>query len=41
MSTGVTARITAERLVEHLEAAGFAVMRIAGAVAPTTTNLPI
>lgn len=35
------ARITAERLAEHLEASGFVVMKAPPAVSPTTSNMPI
>jgi hypothetical protein len=34
------ARITAERLVQHLEASGFVVMKKPPASAPTTTHMP-
>jgi hypothetical protein len=34
------ARITAERLVRHLQQSGFVIMKAPAAVAPTTTNLP-
>jgi hypothetical protein len=34
------ARITAERLIRHLEQAGFVVMRAPASPAPTTSNLP-
>ncbi|MFL5280771.1 MAG: hypothetical protein ACJ8AW_07155 [Rhodopila sp.] len=34
------ARITADRLVAHLEASGFVVMRKPSAVAPTTSGMP-
>jgi hypothetical protein len=34
------ARITAERLVQHLEASGFVVMKGLAARAPTTANMP-
>jgi hypothetical protein len=34
------ARITAERLVQHLEASGFVVTRGQPATAPTTANMP-
>jgi hypothetical protein len=33
-------RITAERLVQHLEASGFVVMKKPPAAAPTTSNMP-
>jgi len=36
----LTARITADRLVQHLEALGFVVMRKPSAVAPTTSEMP-
>jgi hypothetical protein len=35
------ARITADRLVQHLEASGFMVMRKPAAVAPTTSGMPL
>ncbi len=34
------ARITAERLVRHLQQSGFVIMKAPAAVAPTTTNMP-
>ena len=34
------ARITADRLVQHLEASGFVVMRKPSAVAPTMAGMP-
>jgi hypothetical protein len=34
------ARITAERLVQHLEASGFVVMKGQPAAAPTTAKMP-
>ncbi|MFL5281684.1 MAG: hypothetical protein ACJ8AW_12005 [Rhodopila sp.] len=34
------ARITADRLVQHLEASGFVVMRRPAAGAPTTSRMP-
>jgi hypothetical protein len=34
------ARITADRLVQHLEASGFVVMKKPPALAPTTTHMP-
>jgi hypothetical protein len=34
------ARITAERIVQHLEASGFVVMKGQPAAAPTTANMP-
>jgi hypothetical protein len=34
------ARITADRLVRHLEASGFRVMKIASAPTPTISNRP-
>ena len=34
------ARITAERLIQHLERAGFVLMRLEPAAAPTTSNMP-
>jgi hypothetical protein len=33
-------RITADRLVRHLEQAGFVVMKRPAAVAPTTSHMP-
>ena len=36
----VMARITAERLVQHLQAAGFVVMRAPDRPAPTTAGMP-
>jgi hypothetical protein len=33
-------RITAERLVQHLEASGFVVMKRPAAPAPTTSGMP-
>ena len=33
-------RITAERLVQHMEASGFVVMKKPSAPAPTTANMP-
>jgi hypothetical protein len=35
------ARITAERLIQHLERAGFVLMRSEPAAAPTTSNMPV
>jgi hypothetical protein len=35
-AAGATARITAERLVEHLKASGFVVMKAPPVTAPTT-----
>jgi hypothetical protein len=35
------ARITADRLVRHLQASGFVVMKAPSAEAPTTSNMPI
>ena len=37
---GVMARITAERLIRHLERAGFVLMRSEPSPAPTTSNMP-
>jgi len=37
---GVTARIAADRLVGHLEASGFVVMRKPARLAPTTSAMP-
>jgi len=37
---GVMARITADRLIAHLEAAGFVVMRKPPRMAPTTSAMP-
>jgi len=37
---GVMARITAERLIRHLERAGFVLMRSEPAAAPTTAIMP-
>ena len=34
------ARITAERLVRHLQKSGFVIMKAPTAVAPTTANMP-
>ena len=34
------ARITAERLVRHLQQSGFVIMKAPAAAAPTTTNMP-
>ena len=34
------ARITAERLIRHLERAGFVLMRSEPSPAPTTSNMP-
>ena len=34
------ARITAERLVRHLQQSGFVIMKAPAAVAPTTANMP-
>ena len=34
------ARITAERLIRHLERAGFVLMRSEPAAAPTTSHMP-
>jgi hypothetical protein len=34
------ARITAERLVRHLQQSGFVIMKASAAAAPTTTNMP-
>jgi hypothetical protein len=34
------ARITAERLIQHLTASGFVVMKGQATAAPTTTNMP-
>jgi hypothetical protein len=34
------ARITAERLVRHLSASGFVVMKAPAATAPTTSHMP-
>jgi hypothetical protein len=34
------ARITAERLIRHLEQAGFVLMRKAPGAAPTTSSMP-
>ena len=34
------ARITAERLIRHLERAGFVLMRSEPSSAPTTSNMP-
>lgn len=34
------ARITADRLIQHLTASGFVVMKDQAAAAPTTTNMP-
>ena len=34
------ARITAERLVRHLQQSSFVIMKAPAAVAPTTTNMP-
>jgi hypothetical protein len=34
------ARITADRLVQHLTASGFVVMKGQAAAAPTTANMP-
>jgi hypothetical protein len=36
----VMARITAERLVRHLQQSGFVIMKAPTAVAPTTANMP-
>jgi len=36
----VMARVTAERLVRHLQQSGFVIMKSPAAVAPTTTNMP-
>lgn len=36
----VMARITAERLVRHLDASGFVLMKRPPAVAPTTRQMP-
>jgi hypothetical protein len=37
---GAMARITAERLIRHLEQAGFVLMRSEPAATPTTSNMP-
>ncbi|MGH7249101.1 MAG: hypothetical protein ACREH9_13450 [Pseudomonadota bacterium] len=36
----VMARITAERLIQHLERSGYVVMRRPAAAAPSTRNFP-
>jgi hypothetical protein len=36
----VIAQITAERLVQHLEASGFVVMKKSAAPPPTTSHMP-
>ena len=35
------ARITADRLVRHLERSGFVVMKAPSAVAPSTSHMPL
>jgi hypothetical protein len=39
-ASDVMARITADRLVRHLQQSGFVLMRLAPASAPTTNTMP-
>jgi hypothetical protein len=39
-ASDVMARITADRLVRHLQQSGFVLMRLAPASAPTTATMP-